>query len=148
MNLTLSPLRRDRTDIDYATFVQLLMLADLPTEDLMEAGRFFAVEDERGLVGYGGLEGSGPDQLIRSIAVAPGLRHRGFGHALTKQFVRQAKADGAERLWLLTTSAQAFFADLGWAVVDQEEAPEVVRGSRLFCEFCPPSAVLMLRRLA
>jgi amino-acid N-acetyltransferase len=100
----------------------------LPTFDLQGGGRFFAVEDERSLIGFGGLEGSGPDQLIRSVVVAPGLRHHRIGPALVKQLVEQAKAEGVERLWLLTTEADEFLADLGWVPAERESASDVTSG--------------------
>ena len=147
MAITVRLLPSDARDVDYGTFEQLLLLASLPVPDLMESGRFFAIEDDRGLVGFGGLEGEVPDQMIRSVAVAPGLRHRGFGHAIVPRLIEQARTEGAERLWLLTTSAQEFFEDLGWKVVDRQDAPEVVSRTRLFCELCLPEAALMLRVL-
>lgn len=148
MSMTLTSLPRDQFNLDVTTFQQLLLLANLPTDDLLETGRFFVLEDKRGLVGFGGLEGTGPDQLLRSVAVAPGLRHRGFGAVATERLAEQARVDGARRLWLLTTSAEEYFARLGWVRADRASAPEIVQNSRMYHEFCPPEAVLMMRPLA
>ena len=133
---------------DWSTFAGLLTLADLPTSDLEAGSRFFSVDDDRGLLGFGGLQGSGPDQLIRSVVVAPGLRHRRIGPSVVKQLVAQAKADGAARLWLLTTEADQFFADLGWAAAERESAPDEIRSTSLFRDICPATAVLMVRSLS
>jgi amino-acid N-acetyltransferase len=132
---------------DWSIFLDLLNLAALPTSDLQAGSRFFVLEDERGLVGFGGLQGSGSDQLIRSVVVVPGLRHRRMGPALVKRLVEQAKADGAERLWLLTTEADQFFADLGWTAGERGSAPDTVRSTGLFQDICPSTAVLMVRSL-
>jgi amino-acid N-acetyltransferase len=141
MALAFRPLRRD--SIDYAAFVGALTIASLPTDDLEEGGRFYALDDDRQLVGFGGLEGSGPDQLIRSVVIPLWLRGRGYGQAVVDGLVRQAGTDGVERLWLLTTSTDAFFARRGWQTADRTSAPEKIRGSRQFSGLCPGSAVLM-----
>lgn len=61
--------------------------------------------------------------------------------------VDDAFATGAERLELLTTSADRFFARLGWAVMDRTSAPGAVRVSRRLSELRPTPAVLMCRPL-
>ena len=132
---------------DWSTFISLLLLANLPLPESGEPARFFAVEDEVGLVGFGGLEGSGCDQLLRSLVTVPGLRRRGLGPFLASRLVEQAKRDGAERLWLLTSEAAEFFAELGWVPVERDSAPQAVRQSRLFRDLCPATAVLMSRSL-
>jgi amino-acid N-acetyltransferase len=144
--LTLRPL--NASNEVWSTFVSLLALADMPTSDLSAGGRFFAVEDDMGLVGFGGLEGSGADQLLRSVVVAPGLRRRGMGPIVVQRLVEQAQREGADRLWLLTTQADRFFASLGWATVTRNVAPASVQTSRLYSEICPATAVLMVRSLA
>ena len=97
---------------------------------------------------FGGLEGSGPDQLIRSVVVTSSVRQRGFGRRIVEALAGQARTDGAKRLWLLTTSADGFFADLGWTIVERGKAPEPVRATPQFAGLCPASAVLMCRQLA
>jgi N-acetylglutamate synthase-like GNAT family acetyltransferase len=146
MALAFRPLPRD--SIDYAAFVGALTIAGLPTDDLEDGGRYYALDNDRQLVGFGGLEGSGPDQMIRSVVIPLWLRGRGYGQAVVNGLIRQAVEDGVERLWLLTTSADPFFARLGWQKADRASAPEAVRSSRQFSGLCPASAVLMCRRLA
>lgn len=146
MALAFRPLRRD--SMDYAAFVGALTIASLPTDDLEESGRYYALDDDRQLVGFGGLEGSGPDQMIRSVVIPLRLRGRGYGQGVVDGLIRRAVADGVERLWLLTTSAGPFFSRLGWRAEDRARAPEAVRTSRQFSGLCPASAVLMCRHLA
>jgi N-acetylglutamate synthase-like GNAT family acetyltransferase len=146
VTLTLRELSADTED--WSTFASLLTLAGLPTSDLHEGGRFVVVEDEVGLVGFGGLEGSGPDQLIRSVVVTPGLRRRGMGPVVVRCLVDQARRDGAKRLWLLTTEADGYFGEQGWVAMARDRAPDSVRASRLYQDLCPATAVLMVRSLA
>lgn len=126
-----------------AAFADALAAADLPVEDLDLGGRYFALEVEGEAVAFGGLEGEGPDQLLRSVVVAPSRRGEGLGARMVEALA--ASADGAERLWLLTTTAERFFAGLGWQAVDRAEAPPAIAASREFAALCPASAVLMRR---
>ncbi len=133
-------------DPDWRVFSDLLALAALPQPE--EGGRSFAVEDERGLRGFGALEGDGPDQLLRSVVLVPSLRGRGLGSVLVSRLVGQARAEGVARLWLLTTGAERWFARLGWSPVPRGGAPEAIRRLGQFRGICPASAALMVRALA
>jgi arsenate reductase/amino-acid N-acetyltransferase len=144
--LSIRPLRPESED--WSAFLNLLTLADLPTPALACGARFYAVEDEVDFIGFGGLEGTAPDQLLRSVVTVPGLRHRGLGHKVVGRLVDQASRDGAQRLWLLTTEADRFFADLGWTAVERAKAPQTVRTSLLYQDLCPATARLMLRSLS
>jgi|SRR5579883_1990187 len=135
-----------RTEPRFERFAVVLQEAGLPTDDLDGASRFFVLSSDA--EAFGGLEGSGPDQLIRSVVVSRSSRGRGLGGQIVEALVSQARTDGVERLWLLTTSADRFFADLGWTVAERAAAPEAVRATRQFAGLCPASAVLMCRRLA
>ena len=113
-----------RHDTDWRAFEDLLGLAKLPRPGPEEGCRVFAVEDEVGLLGFGGLDGAGADQMLRSVVLAPGLRHRGLGRVLVARLVHQARADSAMRLWLLTTEADHWFAGLGWSPATRDQDPE------------------------
>jgi amino-acid N-acetyltransferase len=127
---------------------EVLAAADLPTEDLGEGGRYFALVGDGAVVGYGGIEGAGPDQLLRSVVTPPTARGRGHGIPLVEALCGQARSEGAARLWLLTTTADGFFARLGWSVRPRAEAPAAIAASREFASLCPDTAVLMCRTLA
>ena len=61
--------------------------------------------------------------LLRSVAVAPHARSRGLGELLTRSCILYAREAGLESLWLLTTTAPAFFLRLGFTVIDRAAAP-------------------------
>ena len=71
----------------------------------------------------------------------------GVGDVVVQRLVEQARSKGAERLWLLTTEADQFFAELGWSEVPRDRAQDAVRASRLYSEICPATAALMMRPL-
>lgn len=68
--------------------------AGLPTSDLDEPDRhFFRFEDDAGIAGYGGIEGNGPDRLLRSLVVRPDRRGGGWalpssGGSSTRRLIR------------------------------------------------------------
>jgi GNAT superfamily N-acetyltransferase len=128
---------------DFERFVAALEAAALPTDDLTsELFRYFTADD----LAWGGLS-AGPDAMLRSIVVLPDARGRGLGVIVTKGLIQHAQQAGAERLWLLTTSASPFFAKLGWRSADRAAAPAVIAQSRQFSELCPASATLMMLTL-
>ncbi len=99
------------------------------------------------VVGCAGVEAYDAAGLLRSVAVAPGARGRGLGEELTRSRVAHARALRLESLWLLTTTAPAYFSRLGFAPVDRGAAPVSLRRSAEFAELCPASAVCMRLQL-
>lgn len=134
---------------DSALLRRLLATCGLPVADL-EANhriRFFAAVDGDDLIGVIGLETSPPVGLLRSLAVRTEKRGQGIGAALVAAAETAAQSSGVETLYLLTESAGAFFAGLGYAPLSRESAPIAVRSHPQFTTLCPASARLMTRRL-
>ena len=123
----------------------LLKKCDLPANDLEEhLNHFLVARLEDRLIGCIGMELEGP--LLRSLAVDP--QHRGLGVAkqLCDRLLAQAKDQGMEEIYLLTTTASGFFRKAGFETKDRSEAPETIRNHKQFTELCPSSAVLMWTR--
>jgi len=126
----------------------LLEEAGLPTDDLeADPSRYFALIAGREPVAFAGLVQLGRDGMLRSLVVPAARRGDGLGRAAVEALLAEAGAQGVERLWLLTTSAEGFFARQGWRTVDRGAAPAAVAASRQFAVSCPASAVLMWRTL-
>src|SRR5687768_5188912 len=130
--------------------VQLLAAAQLPTEDLTAAHceHFFFAGSPTEPTGLVGLELLGDVALLRSLVVAADRRGTGQGAALLKHAEDQARAQGVRTLYLLTTTAESFFAKHGYQRVARESAPAAIRGTREFAGICPASSTLMLRPLS
>jgi amino-acid N-acetyltransferase len=127
----------------------LLEDAGLPVEgaaDQLENG-FVVMQDEEGLAGVAGIEIHGDYALLRSVAVAPSRRGRGFGEALVQDRIGAASERGLRAVYLPTTTAADWFAARGFAVVDRDTVPDSIRASREFAETCPASATAMTMRL-
>ena len=125
-----------------------LEAAGLPTDDLHEPGRrFYRFEDDGGLIGYGGLEQIGPDALIRSIVVIDDHRGAGHGSMMLSWLEARAAEQQASGLYLLTTSATAFFQRRGYTPLPRSAAPPAIAASRQFSALCPASAAFMFKDL-
>lgn len=130
--------------IDLPGVRSLLSDAGLPSEDIEpHIGHFILAKNGAGLVGCVGLEPAGDFGLLRSLAVAPGFRGCGLGNDLCDRLTQQASNLGVKELYLLTTSAEGFFARRGFARIERREAPEAIRATEEFRMCCPSTAVCM-----
>ena len=126
-----------------------LALAGLPVADLdRSACVFFRFTDTGEMVGYGGLEGSAPDMLLRSVAVAPDARNRGHGGRIVAALEHEAAALGAVRLHLLTNTAARFFGQHGYVPAVRNDAPAAIASCDQFRSLCPASAAYLVKRIA
>ncbi|RKD97537.1 arsenic resistance N-acetyltransferase ArsN2 [Halopiger aswanensis] len=149
-SITLRPIgeRGGARDPDLAYVESLLEATNLPNDDVREKPEAFYIAsdgDER--VGIGGLEQYGGDGLLRSLVVESGARSNGYGTAICDALEEAARADGIERLYLLTTTAAEFFADRGYERIDRSDAPPAIRRTDQFADLCPATATCLRRSL-
>jgi len=97
--------------------------------------------------GLVGLEHFGDVALLRSLVVAPERRGRGEGLRLLGHAESQARSSGVRAIYLLTTTAEPFFAKCGYSKAPRETAPAAIRGTREFAGICPASSAFMIKRL-
>lgn len=135
------------TPADAPAIAALLREADLPHEDFVPHLAQFLVARNGGgqVVGAVGTELGGADALLRSLVVAPAQRGAGLGGRLVDELERAAGAWGVRRWWLLTTTAERFFAARGFRVAARSEAPEAIQRTGQFSGECCGSAVCMTR---
>ena len=135
--------------IPNANVKSLLERSDLPISDLesCQSLKLYGIEDGDLVQGTVGYELYGQDILLRSLAVDQSLRGTGLGRELVCQAEMLAKQDGAETAWLLTTTAEAFFAANGYSRVGRESAPESIKETSQFSSLCPVSSAFMCKRL-
>ena len=127
----------------------LLAAAGLPTADLTAAppADFWGCSHGTDLAGVVGLEVYGMVALLRSLAVAPDRQGRGLGAALLAHAERAARRRGIAALYLLTTTAEAFFIRRGYDRIPREAAPSVLHRTAEFAALCPASAVCLRKAL-
>jgi len=131
------------------TVKQLLGEAKLPASDLTEAHlqHFLVHGTDEAPDAVVGLELYPPIALLRSLAVASNVRGRGLGRALLADAERYARSHEVKDLYLLTTTAERFFARAGYECVARESAPPAIRETQEFSTLCSASAVFMRKRL-
>lgn len=127
----------------------LLASAALPTEDLTErhCEHFYYLGNAQAPSGLVGLEILGDVALLRSLVVAAGSQGVGAGSALVKHAEQAAREAGVRAIYLLTTTAEGFFARHGYQRAARESAPPAIRATREFAGICPASSAFMTRTL-
>jgi amino-acid N-acetyltransferase len=132
-----------------AAAVALLERESLPASDItdLHLKRFFYTGSADAPTGIVGLEMYGTVALLRSLVVSANARSRGLGTALIAHAENHAASHGIHSLYLLTTTAQAFFAHLGYTRIDRSQAPAAIRSTSEFAGLCPSSSAFMFKRL-
>lgn len=130
---------------DLPEVLELLRGAGLPEAGVPEHfSDFLVVRDERGRIAACiGAEDYGDAGLLRSLAVAEAARRAGVGRALVEALVERSRTRGQRALYLLTTTAEAYFPRFGFDRLPRTEADSRLEASEELRGACPDSAVLM-----
>ena len=127
----------------------LLAASQLPIEDLTAAHcrDFFFTGPPDAPTGLVGLEVLGNVALLRSLVVAPAGRNTGAGTTLVRHAEDHARSRHVRDLYLLTTTAEAFFTKRGYLCTPRETAPAAIKATREFAGICPASSAFMTKHL-
>ncbi len=140
---------RTAAEADIPNLQSLLGELGLPCEDLRTSKPEVVVAEQGGLiVGCVGIESFDRFGLLRSLAVRKDRQGHGIGAALFERAIARASDKGMECLFLLTMTAEAFFARRGFMKVERSRVPERVAASAEFASLCPASAVTMMLAVA
>jgi amino-acid N-acetyltransferase len=152
---------RSATLDDLDRICTLLTSAQLPTVGVNDhVGDFLVVEREQdalhndlqdeqqhGIVAAVGLERYGDAALLRSMVVHEAVMGSGLGTRLVHAVEQHAKSRNVGTLVLLTTTADRWFATLGYEHITRGDVPLALLQSAEFRGACPASAVVMRKRL-
>lgn len=143
---TLPPIHRGP---GHAEVSRLLEGAALPTSDLSahDMKDFFYAGPATAPIAIVGLQFFGADALLRSLVVEPSQRKHGLGRRLVEHAEQHARERGASTVYLLTTTAEAFFRSRGYDVTPRESAPPAIRSTPEFAGLCPASSAFLSKRL-
>lgn len=132
---------------DLAGIRWLLEYEYLPSEDVTEQllSHFLVSRDEKGVIGAVAIEPFGNLVLLRSLVIADEYRGEGLGGRLVHAAEILAERRGSKAIYLLTTTAEKFFAARGYRTLPRTEAPMQIQGSSQFSRLCPSTAVLMVK---
>ena len=129
---------------DLAQLEALLKDNHLPTEDCAQQAQHYCASyagDE--LIAAGAIEPVAHYGLLRSVVVREGYRGQGLARQITSHLLNQARDEGRMAIYLLTETAQTYFADLGFVPTARADVPNAISLTRQFMTLCPDSASCM-----
>jgi len=134
---------------DLPELLALLRECGLPHGDVTadKLAEFLVCRAEGRLIATAGLEVCGDAVLLRSLAVLPGYRQRGLASRLLEALQQRTRARRQKRIFLLTTTAQEFFAARGFGRCARQLVPPGIADTAEFRELCPVSATCMHQQL-
>jgi len=120
----------------------------LPSEDLPSSlNDFYLVPDGGKIIAVIGLERYGHYGLLRSMAVDADHRNKHLAEELVKFLEEEAGFSGVQVIYLLTETADKYFAKKGYHAIKREQVPEQIKSSSEFNHVCPASAVVMKKEI-
>jgi amino-acid N-acetyltransferase len=133
---------------DAQAILDLLARSALPVDGVLDhLDTALVARDGDRVVGSAVLEVYQDGALLRSVAVDASLRGAGLGQELTRSALTLADTLGVPAVYLLTTTAEAFFPKFEFSRIDRSQVPATVQDSVEFRSACPASAVVMRRML-
>ncbi|MBC7827459.1 MAG: GNAT family N-acetyltransferase [Chitinophagaceae bacterium] len=138
---------RSATANDYEAVVKLLQSENLPAEDIPTGlCHFFVIEHNGNIVSVAGIEVYGQEGLLRSMVVDKHYRNQSLATTLLNKILGHAIDQGIARIYLITTTAEKYFAAKGFSVVHRTEVPSSISSSQEFSKLCPSTAIVMTRK--
>ena len=131
---------------DGPPIMKLLSAAHLPVDGLLDHLDTAVVARADGrVVGCAALEVYTDGALLRSVVVDDSVSGQGIGTRLTRAALELASVHGIPAIYLLTTTAEAFFPRFGFVRIPRSEVPASVQMSVEFRSACPSTAAVMRR---
>lgn len=136
---------RPATEADLGAIETLLAVCELPVVRIAPHIKSFWVAEtnDKTLIGVLGMLADGDKALLRSFAVAASQRKRGIGLALVRQALVQLREQSCTEAYLLTQTAEAYFAHLGFTVIERTAMPQTLLVESGLDQACPCSSVCM-----
>jgi amino-acid N-acetyltransferase len=136
------------SESDIPPIKDLLNECELPSEDIdHHVNNFMIVYDGGHFVGVIGIEILGENGLLRSLAVKPDHRGAGLAKKLCNEIQAYAALQGISTLYLLTVTAENFFAHLGFEKIPRDIVPDAIKETQEFNELCPFSSACMVKSI-
>jgi UDP-N-acetylmuramate: L-alanyl-gamma-D-glutamyl-meso-diaminopimelate ligase len=126
------PVRPARPE-DKPRISQLLNRVGIPHPLLPQFWPFYLVipaADGQSVIGCVAVERIEDVSLLRMLAVTPERRGEGLGYLLVETATNQSRAQGVQRLYLVTDGAQGFFGEkLGFAAIDRKDVDPALQST-------------------
>lgn len=134
---------------DMEAIRKLLQNNGLPISDItLENTHFFAAYLDGRLIGSIGLQVMDSVALLRSMVVEDRYRNLQVGKQLYEKVIELAIEKHIQQVFLITTTAQAYFGEKGFKVIAREQVPERIQQTTQFSKTCPDSGIVMHKLIA
>ena len=148
MNITYEATPRKATPADFGGIIRLLQASQLPTGDLSsDLPHFFVIEKDGEIIASAGVEIYRNLGLIRSVAVDEDYRKRSLATILLDRLMSYVSVQQITALYLITTTAERYFAQKGFHSVNRDKVPAPIALSSEFTTICPSTAIVMMKEL-
>ena len=148
MNIARKAFTRQAGPADFSAIIKLLQGVDLPTADISpNVSHFFVVEEEGHIIATAGLEIHDNFGLLRSVAVDKDHRNRSLATMLVDKLLSYASDQKIGTIYLITTTAEQYFAKKGFQTVNRNNVPLSITSSSEFSMMCPSTATVMMKSL-
>ena len=125
----------------------MLKKNNLPTEDINPGTQLFVIEENDSVIGTIAVEYNFDVALLRSLSVCEQKRNSGIGQMLVAFIENYVQKQGVQSIYLLTTTAEAFFSKKGYESVDRNVVPDFIKNTKEFSIICSASSTLMKKEL-
>ncbi|HET9278312.1 MAG TPA: arsenic resistance N-acetyltransferase ArsN2 [Flavitalea sp.] len=133
---------------DFTAITKLLREVGLPTSDVStDLSHFFVIEEDGEIIASAGLEVYDNLGLLRSVAVDKNHRNRSLAMVLVNKLLSYAAGEKLKALYLITTTAEHYFAKRGFQTVNRDNIPAPITSSSEFSSTCPSTATVMVKEL-
>ena len=132
---------------DWKTALKLLEKHQLPTADIGANVALYGVFQGSSLIGTMGLEAHNTEGLLRSVCLDSGFQNKGLGTIILKKIEEKIAQQGIQKIYLLTTTAKAFFEKNQYTVISRADVSDALKQTTEFTSTCPSSAIVMLKYL-
>jgi amino-acid N-acetyltransferase len=131
----------------FSAAIELLKKNNLPTEDINPGTQLFVTEENDSVIGTVAVEYNFDVALLRSLSVSEQKRNSGIGQMLVDFIETYVQKQGVLSIYLLTTSAEAFFLKKGYKSIDRNEVPDFIKNTKEYSVICSSSSTLMKKEL-
>jgi arsenate reductase (thioredoxin) len=133
---------------DFDSIKKLLSSEKLPVDDIdTSLKNFFLAIDGNEIAGVIGLEVYSEYGLLRSMITNPSYRNKGIAGKLVHQLFQYAQSLKLKEIYLLTETAEKYFVNKGFTIVQRDNAPEAIKQSQEFSHTCPSTAIVMKKEI-
>lgn len=134
---------------DVPQVLALLERSGLPLDGFSDhATTALVARDEGSVVGSAALEVRDDVALLRSVAVDAARRGQGLGQRLTDAALRLARQRGVQSVYLLTETADEFFARRGFRPIERGAVATAIHQSAEWSCACSQRARVMHLRIS